>query len=224
VIYIDDLILTSKDINMLRNVKTKLKKAFKMTDLGTISNILGIKVQREDEIEEICLSQKKYVNKLCEKFDMRNAKTVPMPIESNVKISKEMCPKTEDEKREMEKRPYRELVRGLIYLANATRPDITFAASMLSCFCANLVYEHWLIAKRVRYLRALCINIGSSEGLRTYSASDWVGSIVSYDRVTSCFCPVAQRVVNQLSKHRSLCQLWKQSMRYSAKYRVRLFM
>jgi len=56
------------------------------------------------------------------KFDMRNAKTVPTPIESNVKISKEMCPKIEDEKREMEKRPYRELVGDLIYLANATRP------------------------------------------------------------------------------------------------------
>jgi len=77
---------------------------------------------------------------------MRNAKTVPISIELNVKISKEMRPKT-DEKCEMEKRPYRELVGGLIYLANATRPDFAFAASMLSCFCAG--YEHWLIAKRV---------------------------------------------------------------------------
>jgi len=68
---------------------------------------------------------------------MRNAKTVPTPIESNIKISKEMRPKTEDEEREMEKRHYRELVEGLIYLANAMRPDIAFATSMLSCFCAN---------------------------------------------------------------------------------------
>jgi len=46
------------------------------------------------------------------------------------------------EKREIEKRSYRELVGSLIYLANATRPDIAFAASMLSYFCANLDYEH----------------------------------------------------------------------------------
>jgi len=59
-----------------------------------------------------------------------------------------MRAKTEDEKPEMEKKPYRELVGGLIYLANATRQDIAFAASMLSCFCANPDYEHWLIAKR----------------------------------------------------------------------------
>jgi len=37
---------------------------------------------------------------------MRNAKTVLVPIESNVKISKEMHPQIEDEKHEMEKRPY----------------------------------------------------------------------------------------------------------------------
>jgi len=82
---------------MLKSVKTKLKKAFKMADLGTITNILGIKEikQREDESGKICLSQRKYVNESYEKFDMRNAKTVPTPIESNVKISKEMCPKTE---------------------------------------------------------------------------------------------------------------------------------
>jgi len=55
---------------MLKNVETKLKKAFKMTDLRTISNILGIKVQCEGETVKICLSQRKYVNELCEKFDM----------------------------------------------------------------------------------------------------------------------------------------------------------
>jgi len=109
-----------------------------MTDLETISNILGIKVQREGETGKICLSQRKYINELYEKFDIRNAKTVSTPIESNIKISKEMRLKIENEKREIEKRPYRELVGNLIYLANATRSDIAFAVSILNCFCAWL--------------------------------------------------------------------------------------
>jgi len=97
---------------MLKNVKIKLKKAFKITDLGIISNILGIKVQRESETGKIRLSQQKYVDELCEKFDMRNFEDHGKLClrQSNVKISKEMCQKTEDEKREMEKRPYKELV------------------------------------------------------------------------------------------------------------------
>jgi len=133
--------LALKDINMLKSVKTKLKKAFKITDLGIISNILGIKVQHDGETEKIRLSQQNYVDELCEKFDMRNTKTVTTPIESNVKMSKEMCPQTEDEKRETEKRPYRELIGSLIYLANAMRSDTAFAASTLSCFYANPGYE-----------------------------------------------------------------------------------
>jgi len=41
------------------------------------------------------------------------------PIESNLKISKGMCLQIEDEKPEIDKRPYENLVGGLIYLANA---------------------------------------------------------------------------------------------------------
>jgi len=44
IIYVDDLILASKDVEMFENVKAKLKKSFKMTDLGKTSNVLGIKI------------------------------------------------------------------------------------------------------------------------------------------------------------------------------------
>jgi len=89
---------------------------------------------------------------------MRNAKIMPTPIELNIKMSKEMCLRTEDGERGMEKMPYRELVGSLIYLANAMQSDIVFVASTLSCFCMNPGYEHWFIAKRVlRYLKSLRI-------------------------------------------------------------------
>jgi len=93
-----------------------------------------------------------------------------------------MCPKTKDEKRKMEKRSYRKLVGGLIYLTNAMRSDVAFAASMLSCFCANPGYEHWLIVKRVlRYLKATShyaiTYVKSNEKLKPYSDFDWAGNI-----------------------------------------------
>jgi len=105
-----------------------------------------------------------------------------MSIESNIKISKEICPKTENEKRKMGKRSHRELVGDLIYLANATQPDIAFAADMLSCFFFNSDYEHWRIAKRIlKYLKATSqyaiIYVKSNVKLKAYSDSDWAGNI-----------------------------------------------
>jgi len=54
IIYVDDLILASKDINMLKNLKTKLKKAFKVTTLGIISNILKYSAKVKPEKSACC--------------------------------------------------------------------------------------------------------------------------------------------------------------------------
>jgi len=43
-IYVDDLILASKNINNL--VKNKLKQEFHISDLGPLSQILGINIER----------------------------------------------------------------------------------------------------------------------------------------------------------------------------------
>jgi hypothetical protein len=53
------------------------------------------------------------------------------------KLSKEMCPKTEEEKKAVEMLPYQSLVGSLMYLAVSTRPDIAHAISMLSQFNTN---------------------------------------------------------------------------------------
>jgi len=49
-------------MNMFKNIKIKLKKAYKVIDLGIISNILGIKIQSEGETGKIRLSQQKYID------------------------------------------------------------------------------------------------------------------------------------------------------------------
>lgn len=78
-------------------------------NLGPVSDILGINTEREEQTGSIRLSQKKYVDELLEKFYMTNATSVSTPIESSIKISKEMCP-SESEREEMQHKPYRELV------------------------------------------------------------------------------------------------------------------
>lgn len=181
-VYVDDMVIASKDINELNNVKRKLQSEFEIQDLGQITDILGIRVEREGKTGSLKLSQQKYVQELLEKFKMTLAKTVSTPIESNTKITKELGPKNEEERQQMKNCPYRELVGSLVYLANATRPDIIYAANVLSRFCSDPGEGHWVLAKRVlRYLKGT-MDYGikyekTGSKLNAYSDSDWGGDI-----------------------------------------------
>ena len=54
----------------------------------------------------------------------------------------------------MEKVPYRQAIRSLMWAAVATQPDIAFAVSLLSQFLENLGEVYWNAVKRVlRYLK-----------------------------------------------------------------------
>eukprot|EP00253_Pinus_taeda_P025760 PITA_25760 len=55
VLYVDDLILTGSDPNLVNHVKSSLKKKFEMTDLGNLHYFLGLKVLQSKE--GISLSQ-----------------------------------------------------------------------------------------------------------------------------------------------------------------------
>lgn len=112
-------------------------------------------VKREGLTGKLRLSQTKYVKDLINKFYLNDAKGALTPFEASLKISKDLGPHNDEERLEMQKKPYRELVGGLIYLANATRPDIAFAANALSRFCSDPGVSHWLLAKRtLRYLKS----------------------------------------------------------------------
>lgn len=54
-----------------------------------------------------------------------------------MKITKDMCPKAEEMKSEMNNLPYHQLTGSLMYLSVATRPDITHAVNFLNQFNNN---------------------------------------------------------------------------------------
>lgn len=142
-IYVDDLIPISKNIRELEFINTQLKSVFKIVDLRAIRSILSIEVKREGQTGNVFLSQRKYVQELLNRFNMENAKRVSMFFEPNIKVTSEICLKIKAERKQIKDRPYKELVDGLNYLANATCPDIAYATSTLSRFCVNLGQMHW---------------------------------------------------------------------------------
>jgi hypothetical protein len=86
-----------------------------------------------------------------------------------------MCPKTPDEKAQMEKVSYSSVVGSLMYVMMCTRSDISFAVGMVSKFQANPGQSHWKIVKRIlRYLKgttdySLCFQ---EENLQLMSYAD----------------------------------------------------
>ena len=65
----------------------------------------------------------------------------------------------------MQDKPYREALGALQYLSIATRPDITYAVSILSRFMHNPGIPHWNGLKRVyaylKYTRDLWLSFGT---------------------------------------------------------------
>lgn len=102
------------------------------------------------------LSQEAYVNALLGKFKMTNCKGAAAPKDGHIRLNIRDTPIKDEQRKECLKLPYKELVGSLIYLMNATRPDLAYAVSQLikSRFMSNYGVAHWTAAKRVfQYLK-----------------------------------------------------------------------
>ena len=70
-----------------------------------------------------------------------------MPLQQNTK------PQSDDGSKEADATLYKQLVGSLIYLTT-TRPDLSYAVSILSQFMSKPLESHWIVDKGIlRYLR-----------------------------------------------------------------------
>nr|GEV04261.1 retrotransposon protein, putative, Ty1-copia subclass [Tanacetum cinerariifolium] len=63
---------------------------------------------------------------------MENSKKGNLPLHHGIKISKDLCPKTDDELDKMSRVPYASAIGSFMYAMTCTRPDVSFALSMVS--------------------------------------------------------------------------------------------
>lgn len=73
-----------------------------------------------------------YIDVMLKKFNMDQCNAISTPMDINQKITKDMCPKSEEEITEMANVPYQEAIGSIIYAAQVTRPDISYALGVLS--------------------------------------------------------------------------------------------
>ncbi|XP_075075263.1 uncharacterized protein LOC142162667 [Nicotiana tabacum] len=134
----------------------------------------------------IVISQRKYALDILEDSGMLNCKPVDSPMDPNTKLVPGQGKPLKDPGR------YRRLVGKLNYLT-ITRPDISFAVSVVSQFLQSPCDSHWDAAIRIlRYVKGspgqglLYENKGHAD-IVGYSDADWAGS-PSDRRSTSGYC------------------------------------
>jgi hypothetical protein len=77
-LYVDNLILTSRDPKLLNHVKSILREKFDMIDLGHSHYFIGVQVFQSKEC--ISISQAKYACDLICCFHMKDYKLAPSPF------------------------------------------------------------------------------------------------------------------------------------------------
>ncbi|GJR07873.1 hypothetical protein Tco_0790525 [Tanacetum coccineum] len=85
---------------------------------------------------------------------MENFKKGNLPLHHGIKISKDLCPKTDKELDRMSRVPYDSAVGSIMYAMTCTSPDVSFALSMVSRHQQNPGEGQWTTIKNIlKYLR-----------------------------------------------------------------------
>lgn len=159
-----------------------------MKDLGEAQKCVGLKIER-DSSGNYYLDQTTFIQSILERFDMTNCNPVSTSGDPNQKLSKQMCPATEIDRKKVENYPYQQLVGALLYLVQGSRPDISFAVSNVSRFNSCFGKGHWMAAKRIlRYLKGtmkakLKFSSECKSSIHGFTDSDWASDI---DKRRSC--------------------------------------
>ena len=86
-LYVNDMLIAVKSMIEVNKLKTLLRKEFDMKDLGATKKILGMEIHRDRDAKKLWLSQKGYIEKVLEKFNMNNEKSVSTPLANHFKLS-----------------------------------------------------------------------------------------------------------------------------------------
>ena len=176
VLYVDDILLIGNNVPELQSVKAWLGKCFAMKDLGEAAYILGIRIYRDRSRRLIGLSQSTYVDKVLKRFNMENSKKGNVPIHHSVKLSKSQCPGSDQEQDQMSRVPYASAIGSIMYAMICTRPDVSYALSMVSRYQENPGLSHWTAVKNIlKYLRntkEMLLVYGGEQELKVRGYSD----------------------------------------------------
>lgn len=178
-VYVDDLLVMSKESTTIQKFKEDIGAAFETKDLGEINHLLSIRIQRNKD-SSITLDQSTYASELLETTGMSNCKGASTPLDPGMRYVQA----SEDNMLSAaEALKYRQAVGGLLYLSGGTRPDLAFATTYMSQFNNRPSKEHWTGVQHIlRYLKQTkntkLIFQKTGKSLEVFCDSDWASDKV----------------------------------------------
>ena len=110
----------------MHEVKQFLSNHFDMKDMGDASYVIGKKIFRDRHNGILGLSQETYINRVLERFRMKDCSPSVAPIVKGDRFNLNKCPKNDFEKEQMKNIPYASVVGSIMYFQVCTRSDIAF--------------------------------------------------------------------------------------------------
>ena len=179
-LYVDDILIVSEDIASIEKTKSLLSAKFSVKDLGEARHFLGMQLSFQyDEggvLKNIKLSNEKLVTDILESFDMTDCRTKSVPLDASWKLQKDVGDPLPSENR------FRELVGGILYLANTVRPDLSHSAGLLARFSNQPTSTHLSAGMNVLRYLAATKELGlewerGKGGLVAFVDSDYAGDL-----------------------------------------------
>ena len=192
-LHVDDQAVAGTTQEGINDFKKVLHAKFPITDNGSIRHFLGIEIKRSRTSRVLSLSLNRYLVDLLETFKMSDCTPRSTPLDPNKSLQKATA-----EESLACKRPYRELVGGLMYAAGICRPDLSFAVGVLARFGSCFGEAHWEAGMHVlRYIKgtidlALIYDAnGQPAPSISFVDADWGGDLDSR-RSTTGFASFSQ--------------------------------
>ena len=141
--YTDDVFGASNNDQEIRRRKDEMAKIWDIKDVGETEYFLGMRVQQDLTLGTIRLTQRPYWEHVLNRFGLENVTPRSTPLPTGIILNNDMSPKTDSEQKEMSDKPYRSILGSVMWGQLATRPDLSFAVSLLARFQANPGLGHW---------------------------------------------------------------------------------
>jgi ATP-binding cassette subfamily B (MDR/TAP) protein 1 len=103
-----------------------------MKNLGLAKQILSLKISHDRSKKLLWLLQERYIEKVLERFNMKDTRSFTSPLAGHHKLNLEQCSSSKKEKAAMTKVPYQSAMGSLMYTMVCTRPAISYAVGVVA--------------------------------------------------------------------------------------------